>query len=195
MEILKFGDSPSPKRSNNGGRKPGAMIIAGVLVAMMGMSTTLAGTITIGTNNRVEFGQGIVNTAACDDAITVTPGASFTNTGSNSDTFTVTTLTLSGVEAAATTNCLGKYLTVKAYAGSSGTAMTWDTSGTDALYIKFRVPSTGGNTSSNWSAESGSASVGFSTTTNWTGSTASVTITSFELANSVSRFTVESSDS
>lgn len=195
MEILKFGDSPSPKRSNNGGRKPGAMIIAGVLVAMMGMSTTLAGTITIGTNNRVEFGQGIVNTAACDDSITVTPGASFTNTGSNSDTFTVTTLTLSGVEAAASTNCLGKYLTVKAYAGSSGTAMTWDTSGTDALYIKFKVPSTGADTSSNWSVESGSASVGFSTTTGWTGANGSVTITSFSLLNSVSRFTVESSDS
>ena len=64
MEILKFGDNPSPNRSNNNQRKPAAMIVAGVLVAMMGMSTTLAGTISIGTNSRVEFGQGVVATAA-----------------------------------------------------------------------------------------------------------------------------------
>ena len=81
MEILKFGDNPSPNRSNNNQRKPAAMIVAGVLVAMMGMSTTLAGTMTIGTNSRVEFGQGLVNTAACDDAITVTPSSNFNTTG------------------------------------------------------------------------------------------------------------------
>ena len=119
MEILKFGDNPSPNRSNNNQRKPAAMIVAGVLVAMMGMSTTLAGTITIGTNNRVEFGQGLVATAACDSAITLTPTSSFTNTGNSLDTFTVNTLTLSGISQ----DCLGKVFVIKAFAGTSADSL------------------------------------------------------------------------
>lgn len=207
MEILKFGDNPSPNRSNNNQRKPAAMIVAGVLVAMMGMSTTLAGTITIGTNNRVEFGQGLVSTAACDSAITVTPATSFTNTGSDADTFTVTSITLSGVSGGATaasTNCMGKYLTIKAYAGTSGTALTFTAdTGTSAALLKFQIPSTAGsgpnsgaNLTGSWSVAGSATNNTFTTTSGWDGSDQGlITLAGFQLSNSVTRFTIESSDS
>lgn len=198
MEILKFGDNPSPNRSNNNQRKPAAMIVAGVLVAMMGMSTTLAGTITIGTNNRVEFGQGLVNTAACDSAITVTPAASFSNTGSDSDTFTVTSITLSGIEGGATaasSNCMGKYLTVRAYAGSSGTALTFDaTTGSDANNLKFQIPTTDSVANAGTFTASGASNT-FSGAQGWSGANGQITLDGFTLPNSVTRFTIESSDS
>lgn len=202
MEILKFGDNPSPNRSNNNQRKPAAMIVAGVLVAMMGMSTTLAGTITIGTNNRVEFGQGLVATAACDDAITVTPATSFTNTGSDADTFTVTSLRLTGIKggaSAASSNCMGKYLTIKAYAGTSGTALNFTAdAGTTAAFLKFQIPTTDtlANSTSNWSAASGATSSTFTEASGWSGSDAGIVkVAGFSLSNSVTRITIESSDS
>ena len=199
MEILKFGDNPSPNRSNNNQRKPAAMIVAGVLVAMMGMSTTLAGTITIGTNSRVEFGQGLVNTAACDDAITVTPSTTFNVSGGiYNDTFTVTSLVIGGVAggaSAAAENCIGKYFTVKAYAGSS--LLTFDGSSADGTFIKFRVPLSDADTSTNWSAitDNSGSSAGFASTSGWTGAAGTVTLQSFNLSNTVTRFTIESSDS
>ena len=202
MEILKFGDNPSPNRSNNNQRKPAAMIVAGVLVAMMGMSTTLAGTITIGTNNRVEFGQGVVNTAACDDAITVTPSASFSNSGQSlaTDTFTVTQLVLSGIKggaAAAEDNCMGKYFTLKAYAGSSSTPMTFPVdTGTASTSLKFRIPTTDTDADdyTKWAALG--ASNTFTAASGFSGSNAgTVTIAGIKLPNTVTRFTIESSDS
>lgn len=207
MEILKFGDNPSPNRSNNNQRKPAAMIVAGVLVAMMGMSTTLAGTITISTNNRVEFGQGVVNTAACDDAITVTPSATFVNSGQalSIDTFSVTTLKFSGIKGGATEaedNCMGKYLTIRAYAGSSNTPMNIQAdTGTSTNYFKFRIPTTAGtssgaNSTGGWSVYSGATSNTFTDTDGWTGSDQGmIEIKGFKIANTVTRFTIESSDS
>ena len=75
MEILKF--SEPPKRNSRGRSKRTGMsslvaLAIGVLV-VGGMSTTLAGTITLNTSGSVEFGQGVVSTAACDTAIKVTP--------------------------------------------------------------------------------------------------------------------------
>ena len=193
MEILKFGDNPSPNRSNNNNpRKPAAMIVAGVLVAMMGMSTTLAGTISI-SGGRVEFGQGIVNTAACDDSIVVTPATSFTNTGVSGDTFTVTSLTLSDVNATGTDNCLGKYLTIKAYSGSSATALTFSSTAdtTTAQVIKFLIPTSG----TGWVSAANSVTTNFTADSGWTTSAGTITLGAFSLSNSVTRFTIESSGS
>ena len=202
MEILKFGDNPSPNRSNNNNsRKPAAMIVAGVLVAMMGMSTTLAGTITIGTNNRVEFGQGLVNTAACDDAITVSPASSFTNTGVEGDTFTVNSIALSGIANA----CLGKVFVIKAYAGSSNTTLgisASDTGSAGGAFIKVKIPASGGGTNGeytsltklNGTVSSSIAPVGFSGATAYSGGNGAFTITNLKISNTVTRFTIESSD-
>jgi hypothetical protein len=123
MELLKFSDSGrSPRQRKN----PAGFIGAGIMVAVMGLSSTLAGTITIGTGNAVEFGQGVVTAAACDPAITVTPTSSFNPSSSTdvADSFTVSAITLSGIGGAtvgsgdsATTNsgCLGKTFEIRAY--------------------------------------------------------------------------------
>jgi len=91
MELLKFSDSPKSARR---GKNPAAFIGAGIMVAVMGLSSTLAGTISINSGATVEFGQGIVSTAACDSTITVTPTSTYSY---SSDTFTVNTITLSNI--------------------------------------------------------------------------------------------------
>ena len=190
MEILKFGDAPSPKRSNNNGRKSGPMIVAGLMVAMMGMSTTLAGTITIGTNNAVEFGQGLVTTAACDSAITVTPTSSYST---STDTFTVSTLKISDVAAA----CMGKYLKITAYpSGSSATSLAWGT-GAAGSYVKFQIPSDSSTANAGTFTFSAGETAGlsFSNASGWGGATGQITIAGMTMANTITRITIESSDS
>lgn len=194
MEILKFGDTPSPNRSNNNQRKPAAMIVAGVLVAMMGMSTTLAGTITINTNGAVEFGQGLVTTAACDSTINVTPSSTFSTAN---DTFTVSKLTLSDIGS----GCYGKYLKITAY-DSAGTALNWTTGGTTGGFVNFLIPSDSStaNTVGNWSFASASSSytatLTFADAATWGSSTSSngtIAIATMSMPNSVTRITIESS--
>lgn len=195
MEILKFGDNPSPNRSNNNQRKPAAMIVAGVLVAMMGMSTTLAGTISI-SSGRVEFGQGLVATAACDSSITISPTSSFVNSGNDSDTFTVSQLLLSGIANA----CLDKYFTIKAFGGSDATSLRLVDGGGSGLALKFKIPSDSTTAQAGtFTISTGSgleSTYGFgSTTGNWTTGSGDIKITGLKIPNSVTRFTIESSDS
>ncbi len=193
MEILKFGDNPSPNRSNNNQRKPAAMIVAGVLVAMMGMSTTLAGTITINTNGAVEFGQGLVTTAACDSDLSVTPTSSF---DTSSDTFTVSSLTIGKIGS----GCYGKYFKVTAY-DSSGSALKWTTGGTGGGFVNFLIPSDSSTAnSSSWTYASASSTYNIGLTFgtgsgfgNSTSSEGSITLTSMSMPSSVTRITIESS--
>ena len=206
MEILKFGDNPSPNRSNNNQRKPAAMIVAGVLVAMMGMSTTLAGTITIGTNNRIEFGQGLVTTAACDSSITITPSSSFNAT---TDTFTVTSLKISdvnGYNVDSNQMCLGKWFIIKAYSGSTQLNFRNSVDTATATSIQFKIPGTGlsdsSTANSSWSMSSDSTVkpvfsghlLTFADQSGWTDSVGQITIGNFILAPSVTKITVESAD-
>ena len=195
MEILKFGDNPSPNRSNNNQRKPAAMIVAGVLVAMMGMSTTLAGTITINTNGAVEFGQGLVTTAACDSTINVTPSSTFSTAN---DTFTVSKLTLSDIGS----GCYGKDLKITAY-DSAGNALKWTTGGTAGGFVNFLIPSdsataNAGSFSFASASTSYTAGLTFADYANWGSSSTSngtIAIASMGMPNSVTRITIESSGS
>ena len=68
----------------------------GSAVGLFGIGSTLAGNITLnGPGNRVEFGQGIATTAACDeDGFTVTPVSFFDN---NDSIFKVDYVQVSGV--------------------------------------------------------------------------------------------------
>lgn len=105
------------------------MLAVVVSVAVVGgMSTTLAGTISLNTGGSVEFGQGVVTTAACDTSIKILPASSFDTTTS---TFSVSSIELQDIgiksngsdTATAGGGCLGKRLTLKAY-NSAGTALT-----------------------------------------------------------------------
>jgi hypothetical protein len=91
-----------------------------LLITVPLIGKTLAASIAInsGTGNQVQFGQGVVQAAACDDDITVTPVASFTN-ASNSGSFEVDTVTLTGIS----DTCNGKKFKLTAY-GDTGAALT-----------------------------------------------------------------------
>ena len=196
MEILKFGDNPTPNRSNNNQRKPAAMIVAGVLVAMMGMSTTLAGTISIGTNSRVEFGQGVVATAACDSDVTITPVSSFDATGagnSGNGTFTIETVTVSrlaGGSETGTANCLGKVLKLTAY-DENDSVVTFNGQSTATLMI----PCTGSDANTNTNYTKNNSSFTIQSASGMDGSSGIISLGfGTYLSNSVTRFTLESSD-
>lgn len=134
MELLKFSDGPKTSRR---GKNPAAFIGAGIMVAVMGLSSTLAGTITIGTGT-VEFGQGVVETAACDSSITLTPTSSYSY---SSNTFSVSQLDLEGIGTSSSSTdgpgCLGAVLELRAY-NETGTLLEFinnDTNTTKALVI------------------------------------------------------------
>ena len=81
----------------------GLGLAAVILVTTIG--TTLAGSIVINSNTEIEFGQGIVNTTACDNTITVTP-----NSKLEVGEFLLDNIVISGIDEYA---CAGKYLTIK----------------------------------------------------------------------------------
>jgi len=132
MELLKFSEG---QKNSRRGKNPAGFIGAGIMVAVMGLSSTLAGTIAIGSGT-VEFGQGVVSTAACDTSITLTPTSSYSY---SSDTFTVSTFTVEGIGGNVIAGpprergCLGQVLEFRAY-DSSGNLLDFST-GVNALTI------------------------------------------------------------
>jgi hypothetical protein len=210
MELLKFTDSP---KSSRRGKNPAAFIGAGIMVAVMGLSSTLAGTITINSSAAVEFGQGIVDTAACDSSIKVTPVSSYSY---SDNAFTVSEVTVSNVGFDSSGNadgrgCKGQVLELRAY-NSSGTLLDFysDTATTSAL--NFRIPAdtvlatsfakgmydVDGSGATTGSTRSASPTLAVNSGT--TGSTASatdasalsVTLGGLKLSATVTRITVES---
>ena len=112
MNTLNLGSDEMPekkKKSNTRNLKIALGLAAVILVPTIG--STLAGSITVGSGT-VEFGQGVVTTAACDSEITVTPSSVLTNS-----MFFLDTVVISGIDAS---TCDGKYFTIKAL--SNGTA-------------------------------------------------------------------------
>ncbi len=110
MNTLNLGSDDEPvvkKKSNTRSLKIALGLAAVILIPTIG--ATLAGSINIGSGS-IEFGQGVVSTAACDSAITVLPTTSYT-----SDTFTLTTIAFSGLADA----CNEKFLNVKVLSGST----------------------------------------------------------------------------
>ena len=106
---LSSDDEPSrKKRSKNRSLKIVLGLAAVILVPTIG--STLAGGITVGSGS-LEFGQGVVTTAACDTSITVLPTTAYT-----SDTFTLSTIVVSDLNTVA---CAGKTLKIKVLSGST----------------------------------------------------------------------------
>jgi hypothetical protein len=131
MEILKFSEPPKRSSRTSTRKKSGVMPLLSVVAAVAivgGMSSTLAGTITLNTNNTVEFGQGVVTAAACDTTMQVIPAATFDNSNQQ---FTVSSVTVKGLgliadsgDATFGPGCKGKTLTIKAF--SSSGQLAWD---------------------------------------------------------------------
>lgn len=119
MEILKFENSaPAPRKSAR--KKSNLKSLAGLasVAAIAVLGSTLAANISLGSGS-LEFGQGVQVTAACDSSITISPKVTFVN-GANPQ-FMLSTVSFTGVDAASTTTCQGKTLSLNAYGDTSAT--------------------------------------------------------------------------
>lgn len=152
MKLLNLdsGDeAATPNKKKSKWLKIGIGLSALVLIPTIG--STLAGSITIGSGS-VEFGQGVVATAACDSAISVAPTSTLNPGGGGTiPFFEMLAITLSGIGA----GCDGKTFRISAY-DSSGTAVTLcSISATDYADIVFNSVS-GSNTACGLIYDSGS---------------------------------------
>jgi hypothetical protein len=136
MKTLNLGSDDEPvikKKSKSRNLKIALGVAALILIPTIG--STLAGTITIGTSNTLEFAQGVTATTACDSAIVITPGSTL-----SSGTFKLTTIALTDIINASNTGCAGKYLTLKVM--DSSTTLVNIASGAAPTQVKFALPST-----------------------------------------------------
>jgi hypothetical protein len=96
MSILDLGTGPS--RPSVGKKSTRIFLGFGLLVAVIGIGSTFASTISINANQDIEFGQGVERTVFCggEASITVTPISSFAN-ASDLGTFGLTGITVSDI--------------------------------------------------------------------------------------------------
>lgn len=211
MEILKF--SEPPKRNSRSGsvKRSGLMPMVSFGIAVLvlgGMSTTLAGTITLNSSGSVEFGQGVVTTAACDTSIKVTPATTYDTATS---TFKVNQITLSAIGIAASdtssatqisSGCLGKIFTVSAY-DSTKTIMNFNTTNNPTSFSFKLMADTATaiasgqptDVTTGFSAAKGGYWLALTSTdeNNAKDNTGIVTISGFTLGSDVDKITVETS--
>jgi hypothetical protein len=178
-------------------------VVAAVAI-VGGMSSTLAGTITLnGGGTGVEFGQGVVTAAACDTSISIFPTAQYdTNTASS---FKVSTLKIANLGLASGTNgngCKNKRLTIRAYALNSNTALDWTgVNGGTTTDMVLDLPDSEtltstliGKGSQTFSLGTQSAAYASASTTKTQDTGLDFTIEGLAISSDVVRFTVESSD-
>ena len=141
MNALNLGSDDEPvvkKKSNTRNLKIALGLAAVILIPTIG--STLAGSIglTAVGGGGVEFGQGLAQTAACDDEITVTPSSTFVN-ASGAGTFKVGTVVLSGIANA----CSGRIFKVKAWdvAGASPLTLSASGAGSPACVATYTISS------------------------------------------------------
>lgn len=142
MEILKF-DSPGPSRPRKKNSSSRAVLGIMTVAAVAALGSTFAANISLNSGAAVEFGQGVAVTAACDAAITVTPGATFTNTTAtptpaatptNLGTFKVGTVNITGIDSA----CVDKVFKLQFWDITNTAARTITTTGATHVMAKFQ---------------------------------------------------------
>jgi hypothetical protein len=203
VEILKFAEPPKRSSRTNAKKRGGIMPLLAVVVSVAvvgGMSTTLAGTISLNTSNSVEFGQGVVSTAACDTTIKIIPASSF---DTSTSTFSVSTVTLSDIGISGDTatvggGCLGKKMTLRAYT-SNGTPLDVNNA-QNVKFVSITIPATAAlaNDKTNY-VVTGDFTIPdakeFAGNTGATGSGAgSFQVGNLKIPGSVTRITLESSE-
>jgi hypothetical protein len=119
MSILNI-NQPNPSRS---GKTLRIALGAGAIAFVVAIASTLAANININ-SGPVEFGQGVAQTTACDDAITLTPSSTFINL---SDTSSAGLFLFSGIQVSdidsSVGKCQGKTLSIKAYGETETVAL------------------------------------------------------------------------
>ena len=135
MEILKFENAPAPRKAV--AKKSNLKSLAGLatVAAVAVLGSTLAANISLGTGSTLEFGQGVQVTAACDNAITLSPKVTFVNNSTNPQ-FYFSTVSFSDVDARPAgqgttvnggTGCQDRILTLNAYGDSSAIPVSFAT--------------------------------------------------------------------
>lgn len=111
MSLLDFND----ESSNKAGSKKSLKYLLGIgtLVGTIALGSTLAASINLNNSGPVEFGQGIAQTTACDDEITITPYSTFVNEEGGGDYY-FSSLNISGIDSSEG-KCSGKRFLIKAY--------------------------------------------------------------------------------
>ena len=151
MNTLNLGSEEVPegkKKSKNRNLKIALGLAAVILVPTIG--STLAGSITIGTANSVEFGQGVATASACDSSLLVTPTSVLA-----SAVFNLESITVSTIDPVA---CSHKYFTVKVL-NSGNTPQIIGTS--SATNCKVYFETTTASTSTNCTMAPGTSTTSF----------------------------------
>jgi hypothetical protein len=77
------------------------------------IQTTLASNISLNSNGRVEFGQAVTKTLACDtNGVTISSTSNFVN-AQGAGSYVLSSIKVSGVDSSSS-GCQGEYLTIKA---------------------------------------------------------------------------------
>ena len=138
MNTLNLGSDEIPatkKKSNTRNLKIALGLAAVILVPTIG--STLAGTITIGASNTLEFAQGVTATTACDSAIVITPVSTLT------DAFRLSSLELTGIANEGAGTCAGKAFILKVIDSSADLVNITNAANSGVLtQVKFTLPST-----------------------------------------------------
>jgi hypothetical protein len=113
MSILDLGNGPS--RPSSSGKSKKAILGLGLLVAVLGIGSTLASTISINANQAIEFGQGVQQSVFCGESksITVTPVSAFSN--SETGTFGLQSIEVSDIP----DDCSDMNFVIKVYDSNS----------------------------------------------------------------------------
>ena len=120
MEILKF-DGGKPSQNRN---KLVTVIAGAFLFAVVG--STFAANITINTNNSLEYGQGLTQAAACDNAMNIVPTNRFVNESGSTGKFYIETITVTDTSTSGSAGlgkCIGSKLKISAYDSSTASAL------------------------------------------------------------------------
>ena len=160
MEILNLGGSHEPSARPTK-KKFKVVLGIGLLAGVLGLGSTLAATINLGTGATVEFGQGISATTACDGDVTVVPGSTFKNATGTAGDFQLTSITISNINSVANdtstgTGCGGQTFILHAYTDDATMATNYAVGGSQVspLYLGWYYPSAvkGGTTVGSYKA-------------------------------------------
>ena len=86
-------------------------------------------------SGRVEFGQGVTQSTACDSTVTLTPYATFANASGASATYKLTSIRLTDMES----GCWGKDIIIKVYNSTDSTPLNLYQTGGSTNYSQIRV--------------------------------------------------------
>jgi hypothetical protein len=143
MEILNFdsnGSNRSPKK-----RARIATIIGGAFL-MAAVGSTFAANVTINGGSAIEYGQGLTQATACDDAIKITPTNHFVNSAGSSGTFYIDTITVTDSRTASAStglgNCVGKSIKLSAFNATAGAAALFSCTFSNIAYSSPNLSAT-----------------------------------------------------